>query len=256
MMGPSTMGPSSKIGPNKTTRKVTEEIEDEEETIPQGSSVESRLLGGYGDEDHEMTLGKTYVTRTNELKIDKPSEFLRKFRNCFWRREKYTSRTLELPIEERDQRKRRFPPNVIRNQKYTIFSFLFIILYEQFRFFFNLYFLLVALSQTLSVLQIGYRFTYIAPLTFVLMLTIGKEAWDDYIRFKRDKEANSQLYQKLTRQGLLDISSANIRVGDLLLVERNQRVPADMLLLRTTEQSGSCFIRTDQLDGETDWKLR
>ena len=29
-----------------------------------------------------------------------------------------------------------------------------------------------------------------------------------------------------------------------------------MILLRTTEDSGSCFIRTDQLDGETDWKLR
>lgn len=29
-----------------------------------------------------------------------------------------------------------------------------------------------------------------------------------------------------------------------------------MVLIRTTEKSGSCFIRTDQLDGETDWKLR
>lgn len=29
-----------------------------------------------------------------------------------------------------------------------------------------------------------------------------------------------------------------------------------MILLRTTEDNGSCFIRTDQLDGETDWKLR
>ena len=29
-----------------------------------------------------------------------------------------------------------------------------------------------------------------------------------------------------------------------------------MVFLRTTEPSGSCFIRTDQLDGETDWKLR
>ena len=33
-------------------------------------------------------------------------------------------------------------------------------------------------------------------------------------------------------------------------------MPADMILLRTSEASGSCFIRTDQLDGETDWKLR
>jgi hypothetical protein len=29
-----------------------------------------------------------------------------------------------------------------------------------------------------------------------------------------------------------------------------------MILLRTTEQDGTCFLRTDQLDGETDWKLR
>jgi len=29
-----------------------------------------------------------------------------------------------------------------------------------------------------------------------------------------------------------------------------------MVLLSTTEKSGSVFIRTDQLDGETDWKLR
>lgn len=29
-----------------------------------------------------------------------------------------------------------------------------------------------------------------------------------------------------------------------------------MILLRTSDRNGRCFIRTDQLDGETDWKLR
>lgn len=33
-------------------------------------------------------------------------------------------------------------------------------------------------------------------------------------------------------------------------------MPADVVFLRTTEKSGASFIRTDQLDGETDWKLR
>lgn len=36
----------------------------------------------------------------------------------------------------------------------------------------------------------------------------------------------------------------------------NNRIPADMVLLKTTDKSGASFIRTDQLDGETDWKLR
>lgn len=52
------------------------------------------------------------------------------------------------------------------------------------------------------------------------------------------------------------VPSSSIRVGDMVHLEKNQRVPADMVLLRTSDTSGTCFIRTDQLDGETDWKLR
>ena len=57
-------------------------------------------------------------------------------------------------------------------------------------------------------------------------------------------------------QSVRAITSADIRVGDIIKVNHNERVPADLLLLFTTEKSGGVFIRTDQLDGETDWKLR
>lgn len=111
-----------------------------------------------------------------------------------------------------------------------------------------------------------------------MTITISKEALDDYQRYKRDKEANSQLYKRLTPTGIQSIPSSKIRVGDLLYIMKDQRVnspfpliltdivffffnqkkkiPADMVLLRTTEETGASFIRTDQLDGETDWKLR
>lgn len=55
---------------------------------------------------------------------------------------------------------------------------------------------------------------------------------------------------------ITQINAKDIKVGYILRIRHNQRVPADMLLLHTTETSGSVFIRTDQLDGETDWKLR
>ena len=83
-----------------------------------------------------------------------------------------------------------------------------------------------------------------------------REAIDDFRRFQRDKEVNSSKYVKLSHAGKTMINSSDIKVGDIILVDKGSRVPADMVLLRTTEQSGSCFIRTDQLDGETDWKLR
>lgn len=52
------------------------------------------------------------------------------------------------------------------------------------------------------------------------------------------------------------MTSANLKVGQIIKVHHNERIPADLVLLYTTEKSGSVFIRTDQLDGETDWKLR
>ena len=61
---------------------------------------------------------------------------------------------------------------------------------------------------------------------------------------------------KLTPRGRVSVTSAELRVGDLVYVDKGSRVPADLVLLRTTEHAGSCFVRTDQLDGETDWKLR
>ena len=42
----------------------------------------------------------------------------------------------------------------------------------------------------------------------------------------------------------------------MIVIHKDRRVPADVVLLRTTERQGACFIRTDQLDGETDWKLK
>jgi phospholipid-translocating ATPase len=116
--------------------------------------------------------------------------------------------------------------------------------------------------------------TYVAPLAFVLSVTMGKEAYDDYKRYLRDREANSQKYLVLdyasdarssvsreeeylnSSARARSVPSSSLRVGDLVRLEKNQRVPADMVLLHTSDASGTCFIRTDQLDGETDWKLR
>ena len=114
----------------------------------------------------------------------------------------------------------------------------------------------------------GFIITYVAPLAFVLTVTMGKEAYDDYKRNLRDREANSQKYLVLDVSSYhseaspdggphtRSVPSSQLCVGDLVLLEKNQRVPADLVLLRTSDASGTCFIRTDQLDGETDWKLR
>lgn len=207
----------------------------------------------------------------------------------------------------------RYPPNAVSNAKYTPWSFLPRTLYNEFSFFFNLYFLLVALSQIIPALRIGYLSTYVAPLAFVLAVTLGKEAFDDIARRRRDAEANSERYvvisyegqasenetRQLFRRGkpsgfrkdrLTEIaeeeddaetatadkhayeirevlkSSRDLKVGDVIKLGKDARVPVDAVILKSSsndasetsevDTGGEAFIRTDQLDGETDWKLR
>ena len=149
-----------------------------------------------------------------------------------------------------------FPANLIKNQKYNIFTFLPLLLWNQFKFFLNLFFLVMACSQFIPQLRIGYLYTYWGPLGFVLSVTIIREAIDDIRRWQRDRQVNSEKYSKLTESGRVEVSSSQLRVGDVIEVGKGVRAPADLVLLRTTENTGACFIRTDQLDGETDWKLR
>ncbi|KAJ8962844.1 hypothetical protein NQ318_001244 [Aromia moschata] len=152
-----------------------------------------------------------------------------------------------------------FPANAVRNQKYNIITFLPLVLYQQFKFFLNLYFLIMAISQFVPDIRIGYLYTYWGPLCFVLLVTLSREAIDDLRRHKRDQEVNNQKCKRLLndRNKPFEIVAAHkLKVGDLIIVDKDERVPADLVLLRTSESSGAVFVRTDQLDGETDWKLR
>ena len=64
-------------------------------------------------------------------------------------------RTIVLNETPSQRRKSPHPPNIVKNQKYNLVTFLPLVLYQQFKFFYNLYFLLVALSQFVPALRIG-----------------------------------------------------------------------------------------------------
>ena len=119
---------------------------------------------------------------------------------------------------------RRYARNLVVNTKYSFFSFVPKVLYEQFSQFFNLYFLVVALSQLFPPLQIGLLFTYIAPLAFVLAVTMCKEGFDDYKRYRTDREINTELYTRLTPGGGdVTVAAQDISVGHVLRVKPRSR---------------------------------
>ncbi|RNE98439.1 putative phospholipid-transporting ATPase IIB [Trypanosoma conorhini] len=166
-------------------------------------------------------------------------------------------RTIALGCEAAAWSGRGYPSNAINNRRYTLLTFLPLSLFHQFRSFFNIFYLLLAFSQLIPALKVGFIFTYFSPLVLVVLLSLIKDAVDDIQRYRRDHAANQEKVERLLPDGSKGVvRAASIQVGDLLLLRHGQRIPADCVLLRTSEGSGTCFVRTDQLDGETDWKLR
>ena len=48
----------------------------------------------------------------------------------------------------------------------------------------------------------------------------------------------------------------DVRVGDLVHLSNNEAVPADMVLLHSSNPMGICYLDTCNLDGETNLKQR
>ena len=153
-------------------------------------------------------------------------------------------------------------PNKINNQKYNLISFLPVLLFNQFSYFSNQFYLLMVITQFFDILKVGFLFSYLAPLIIVLTITIIKEAYDDFNRFLQDKITNNKEYTILIKDEINNtikkekVKSQDIKIGDIIELNKNEISPVDLIILKTSDISGTLFIRTDQLDGETDWKLR
>ncbi|KAK2877800.1 hypothetical protein FQN49_001173, partial [Arthroderma sp. PD_2] len=172
--------------------------------------------------------------------------------------------------------KSRYPANVVSNAKYTPWSFLPRTLYNEFSFFFNIYFLVVALSQTIPILRIGYISSYIAPLSFVVLISLSKEALDDISRRRRDAEANSEEYNVMSfeRSSIrppgrgppkgqtpgwpepveITKKSRDLKVGDILKLGKDRRLPADVVILKSvpSDSHGQISVSNPQSDAEYD----
>jgi len=58
---------------------------------------------------------------------------------------------------------------------------------------------------------------------------------------------NQKAYKKLDAKTRMTVETRaeDMQVGDIIVVHANERVPADLVLLYTTDKSGTVFIRTD-----------
>ena len=171
-----------------------------------------------------------------------------------------------------------FCNNSIYTTKYNILTAIPKNIAEQFKRLANVYFLFISALQQIPGISPTGRYVTLQTLSLVMGLTMIKEFYEDYKRYRTDKRINNDMRatviasgkgphkgggdRKVTAgaaadpQGNAELAWKDIRVGMLVRLTNKEQVPADMLLLSTSEVGGCAYVETSQLDGETNLKLK
>ncbi len=181
----------------------------------------------------------------------------------------------DYAIDERTQQP--YIDNTISSCRYTPWGFLPKQLVAQFGKLANFYFLCVSILQMIPGLSTTGTYTTIVPLLIFVGISMAKEGYDDVRRHRLDKEENERevhILDRTTRDGV-DVRKRveavysettstvwrtekwrDLRVGNVVLLMRNDPIPADIVLLHVTESTSSAYIETKSLDGETNLKTK
>ena len=147
--------------------------------------------------------------------------------------------------------------NEIKTSKYTALNFLPLNLFYQFSKIANIYFLMIGVMQMIPEITISGGIPVIfMPLSFVVLVSGVKDFFEDLKRKQSDKEVNGMEAEVLTETGFRHCQWRDLRLGQLVRVKQNEQIPADMILLQSSEEKRNCYIETKNLDGETNLKYK
>ncbi|XP_037020634.2 phospholipid-transporting ATPase VD isoform X1 [Artibeus jamaicensis] len=148
--------------------------------------------------------------------------------------------------------------NRIRTTKYTLLNFVPRNLFEQFHRAANLYFLFLVVLNWVPLVEAFQKEITMLPLVVVLTIIAIKDGLEDYRKYKTDKRINNSVTKVYSRKEkkYLDRCWKDVTVGDFIRLSCNEVIPADMVLLFSTDPDGICHIETSGLDGESNLKQR
>lgn len=151
--------------------------------------------------------------------------------------------------------KHTFPSNEVKTTRYNLLNFIPKSLLWQFKRAANIYFLIISILTTTPYSP---KNPYSMGATFaaVLIATMIKEGYEDYFRWLQDVEVNSakvHIYDTSTAN-VQDSKARELQVGDIIQVLQDETIPADIVLLASSDIKGISYVNTMNLDGEVHLK--
>eukprot|EP00941_MAST-03F_sp_MAST-3F-sp1_P005923 g5923.t1 len=152
-----------------------------------------------------------------------------------------------------------FGDNVVITSLYTFWNFVPKSLFQQFQRLANYFFLIIGLLMLFGSATDLYGsplhpWGTLISLMLVMLFTMFMQARDDIARHRNDAEVNSRPARCVNKNETIEWRA--VRVGDIIVVKNREYMPADLVVLATSEKAGISYVETSNIDGETNLKIR
>ena len=149
---------------------------------------------------------------------------------------------------------------MVSTSKYTWWNFIPLNLLSQFTTKLpNLYFLVIMFMQMIDRISISDgQPAMLPPLAFVVIISMLKDGYEDYQRHTENSKENydTTLVWDRRKKDFLAKYWKDVKVGDFVKVRDEEFFPADMVVLRSSDEQGIFYVETKNLDGETNLKVK
>ncbi|CAG8458896.1 8422_t:CDS:2 [Cetraspora pellucida] len=189
-------------------------------------------------------------------------------------------------LDKKGRPRQCYVTNKITTSKYSILTFVPKNLYEQFHRIANFFFLLLVILQWFPEFATINPVVAALPMFIITSITAIKDGFEDFKRHVTDRSVNNRKTWTLgnwtnynypnSSSGLFSFQSKkktseklnekdpnwkqtmfrDVRVGDFIKLHNDDFIPADILILSTSEPNSLCYVETKNLDGETNLKIR
>ncbi|KAK9449646.1 uncharacterized protein V1518DRAFT_414280 [Limtongia smithiae] len=166
-------------------------------------------------------------------------------------------------IDERTERP--YVSNIIVSSIYNRYNWLPLLVFAQFSKVANIYFLVISILQMVPNWSTTGRYNTFVTFMIFTGIAMAREGFDDWQRHRQDASENN----KEARVARIDIDEdgartinwlsvqwKNIKVGDVVLLTRNDWVPCDLMLMYGDGLGDLAYVETAALDGETNLKSK
>ncbi|XP_054035263.1 phospholipid-transporting ATPase IC [Dryobates pubescens] len=231
---------------------------DSETTLDEDSQPNDEEMPYSDDETEEEPESRQPAAAPGQRRAEGDGRAQR--RDCSWQVKANDRHFHEQPRFQRPVflcfKRSKYAGNAIKTYKYNPITFLPLNLFEQFKRAANFYFLVLLILQSIPQISTLAWYTTLVPLLLVLGITAVKDLVDDIARHRMDREVNNRRCEVIRDGRFRATKWKDVQVGDVIRLRKNTSVPADVLLLSSSEPNSLCYVETAELDGETNLKFK